>query len=69
MAGVFIPKNTRINLDIYALHHNPAVWKEPETFNPERFAPGGEAECLGLYSWLPFSNGTRQCIGLNFSMA
>lgn len=40
--------------------------KDPETFRPERFEPGGEAENLaGLgMSWLPFSNGQRQCIGI-----
>ncbi|KAI8143289.1 cytochrome P450 [Fennellomyces sp. T-0311] len=68
LAGVFVPKGTRVNLDVYALHHNPAVWKEPEVFDPERFAPGGEAERAGL-AWLPFGNGSRQCLGMNFSLA
>lgn len=65
IAGTFIPKGTRTTIDIYNLHHNPTVWKDPEIFRPERFAPGGEAEehaGLGM-SWLPFSNGARQCIG------
>ncbi|KAI8147944.1 cytochrome P450 [Fennellomyces sp. T-0311] len=66
--GVFIPKGTWLNLDIYALHNNPALWKDPEVFDPERFAPGGEAEHSGL-AWLPFGGGGRQCIGMNFSMA
>ncbi|CDS08805.1 hypothetical protein LRAMOSA10166 [Lichtheimia ramosa] len=44
IAGTFIPKGTRTTIDIYNLHHNPTVWKEPEIFRPERFAPGGEAE-------------------------
>lgn len=69
IAGTFIPKGTRTTIDIYNLHHNPTVWKEPEIFRPERFAPGGEAEehaGLGM-SWLPFSNGARQCIGNVFS--
>lgn len=42
------------------------ISKDPETFRPERFEPGGEAEKhagLGM-SWLPFSNGQRQCIGI-----
>ncbi|KAI8146009.1 cytochrome P-450 cyp509A1, partial [Fennellomyces sp. T-0311] len=68
LSGVFIPKGTRLQLDIYQLHHNPAVWKDPEAFDPERFAPGGEAEHGGL-TWLPFSSGARQCIGMNFSLA
>lgn len=43
---------------MYDIHHNPKVWKQPYTFNPDRFAPGGEAENMereGL-SWLPFSS-------------
>ncbi|KAJ8659176.1 hypothetical protein O0I10_005215 [Lichtheimia ornata] len=70
IAGTFVPKGTRGTIDIYNLHHNPTVWKDPETFRPERFEPGGEAEKhagLGM-SWLPFSNGQRQCIGMNFAL-
>ncbi|KAI9493687.1 cytochrome P-450 cyp509A1 [Zychaea mexicana] len=68
--GVFIPKGTRVMCSLYELHHNPSVWKNPEEFNPDRFAPNGEAEKLaGIgFAWLPFSNGSRQCIGMNFSM-
>ncbi|KAI9267665.1 cytochrome P450 [Helicostylum pulchrum] len=39
----------------------------------ERFRPGGEADqkISGEFgnSWIPFSNGARQCIGMNFSLA
>ncbi|KAI9264403.1 cytochrome P450 [Phascolomyces articulosus] len=68
LCGVFIPKGARLQLDIYQLHHNPTVWNNPEKFDPERFAPGGEAEHNGL-AWMPFSQGSRQCIGMNFSLA
>ena len=71
IAGTFIPKGTKTTVDIYHMHHNPIVWNDPETFRPERFAAGDEAEAhagSGL-SWVPFSNGQRQCIGMNFSLA
>ena len=71
LGGVFIPKGTRVGLEIFECHRNPRVWKSPATFDPERFAPGGEAEQvakLGM-SFVPFSSGARQCIGMNFSMA
>ncbi|CAO3594952.1 unnamed protein product [Absidia cylindrospora] len=68
--GVFIPKNTPVVVETHALHHNPDVWKNPEQFDPERFAPGGEHEtCHEGMAWLPFSSGSRGCLGMNFSLA
>ena len=65
LAGTVIPKGTNLTADIFVMHHDPAIWKNPEEFIPERFAPGGESESkagAGL-SWVPFGNGSRQCIG------
>ncbi|KAI9494942.1 cytochrome P450 [Zychaea mexicana] len=69
LSGVFIPKGTRLTVDLYELHHNPEVWKDPDQFDPDRFAPGGESDVMadGM-PWAPFSNGSRQCIGMNFSL-
>ncbi|CDS03770.1 hypothetical protein LRAMOSA01171 [Lichtheimia ramosa] len=70
ISGEVIPKGTRVVIDIHEMHHSPNIWYKPEEFRPERFTPGGEADQLagrGM-SWLPFSNGTRQCIGMNFSL-
>lgn len=64
ISGMVFPKETRVMLDIYELHHNPKVWSNPEKFDPDRFLPGGEAEQLASsgagMSWIPFSNGARQ---------
>ncbi|CAO3614072.1 unnamed protein product [Mucor hiemalis] len=69
ISGNFIPKGSEISVDIYNLHHNPDVWSDPYTFNPDRFIPGGEADSQEGVAWVPFSNGGRQCIGMNFSLA
>ncbi|SAL99978.1 hypothetical protein [Absidia glauca] len=67
--GIFIPKNTPIIVELDALHNNPAVWKNPERFDPDRFAPDGENQTrFQGAAWLPFSAGHRGCIGLNFSL-
>ncbi|KAI9279778.1 cytochrome P450 [Sporodiniella umbellata] len=66
--GTFIPKGSTINLDIYAIHHDPKYWTDAEEFIPERFDIGGEQENHEGLTWLPFSNGARQCIGMNFSL-
>ncbi|KAI8139907.1 cytochrome P-450 cyp509A1 [Fennellomyces sp. T-0311] len=71
LEGVFIPKGTPVVVDIYEIMHNPTVWSDPHKFNPERFVTGGEADQvakLGM-SWVPFGHGSRQCIGMNFSLA
>ncbi|KAF7729311.1 cytochrome P450-dit2 [Apophysomyces ossiformis] len=69
ICGMFIPKGTLVSVDVHNMHHNPNVWNNPEKFDPERFAPGGEAEEKSGMAWIPFSNGGRQCIGMNFSLA
>lgn len=69
LAGNFIPKGSELCIDIYNVHHNPDVWMDPYKFDPHRFAPGGEADQQKGVAWVPFSNGNRQCIGMNFSLA
>lgn len=53
--GVLLPKGTNVDIQIYALHHNPLVWDEPEKFNPERWA--NESEERDPYKYIPFSAG------------
>ncbi|KAI9484150.1 MAG: cytochrome P450 [Benjaminiella poitrasii] len=68
LAGTFIPEGSELSIDIYNLHHNPDIWHDPYKFDPERFLPGGEADQQEGIAWVPFSNGGRQCIGMNFSL-
>ncbi|KAI8146535.1 cytochrome P450 [Fennellomyces sp. T-0311] len=69
IAGTFIPKGTHVGLTVYELHHNPKVWKNPDIFDPERFAPGGEIDQLDGLPWTPFGNGgARACTGMKSSM-
>ncbi|XP_019060962.1 cytochrome P450 4A6 isoform X2 [Fukomys damarensis] len=63
--GHFLPKGFVITLSIYALHHNPKVWPNPEVFDPSRFAPDSPRHS---HSFLPFSGGPRNCIGKQFAM-
>ncbi|KAG0181209.1 cytochrome P450-dit2 [Apophysomyces sp. BC1034] len=71
VGGLFVPKGTLLSVDVYNIHHNPEVWNNPELFDPERFSEGGEYEThntSGL-TWIPFSQGGRICIAMNFSLA
>jgi cytochrome P450 len=52
---------------IFMTHRHPEFWREPERFDPERFAPGadrGRHAC----AYLPFGAGPRICLGMNFAL-
>jgi len=59
---VAIPKGSGISLRIAGLHYNPKYWKDPLTFNPARFSGDWPRE-----AFLPFSGGSRSCIGRRFA--
>jgi cytochrome P450/NADPH-cytochrome P450 reductase len=52
---------------IPALHRDPAVWREPDRFDPTRFEPAAFRE-IPDKAWLPFGNGQRSCIGRAFAL-
>jgi len=65
VAGVPIPKDTLVKVDVLGIHYNPLIWKDPYKFDPERFSDGGELEThASTYSYLPFGGGARQCVGM-----
>ena len=51
-----------IGTNIVGLMHNPKYYENPEVFNPDRWATKG-AHTTEAYSFIPFSAGTRSCIG------
>ena len=32
-----VPKGMVVNIPIYAMHRNPEIWPEPDTWKPERY--------------------------------
>ncbi|KNC53340.1 uncharacterized protein AMSG_08841 [Thecamonas trahens ATCC 50062] len=61
--GFRIPSGSNVSLNIYALHHNPTVWPDPERFDPSRF----ESPLSSPFAHIPFSAGSRNCIGRKFA--
>lgn len=70
LSGTFIPKGSMVTVNIYNVHHVDKIWKDSAKFNPDRFAEDGEAnrDAGEGMTWLPFGNGARQCLGMNFSL-
>ncbi|XP_072014714.1 cytochrome P450 2J4-like [Amphiura filiformis] len=58
----YIPKGSIILPNLWAIHHDPDVWANPDEFNPERFLDENgvlqEKEEL-----IPFTIGRRNCVG------
>lgn len=68
LKGIIIPKDTVILIPIYALHHDPKHWPEPEEFRPERFSKENK-DSVNPFAYLPFGAGPRNCIGFRFAQA
>ncbi|MGH1416120.1 MAG: cytochrome P450 [Pelagimonas sp.] len=58
-----LPGDTVI-LPIYALHRNHMLWDNPDHFDPDRWADAKPDR----YSYLPFGDGPRICIGSSFAI-
>lgn len=63
-----IPTGTNILCSPYLLQRNPEYFPDPEKFDPDRFLPT-ERETRPPYSYIPFSPGIRNCIGVKFAVA
>uniref|UniRef100_A0A146M9X5 Cytochrome P450 6a2 n=1 Tax=Lygus hesperus TaxID=30085 RepID=A0A146M9X5_LYGHE len=64
-SDVVLPPGVNVFVPIYALHHDPQHFPEPEKFVPERFDEGKDAISKGTYA--PFGDGPRICIGSRFA--
>jgi cytochrome P450 len=54
-----------VMLPVYALHRNHRLWRDPDRFDPERFA---DRQSIDRFSYLPFGDGPRICIGASFAL-
>lgn len=63
--GVTIPEGTQVFHNNYIMHRHPAYWKEPEKFDPDRFAPGNVIDPI---YYAPFGLGERKCLGSKLAM-
>jgi cytochrome P450 len=67
VCGYRIPAGAMLSISPYVTHRDPALWENPEGFDPDRFTPE-RAAGRPHYAYFPFGGGPRQCIGKGFAL-
>jgi len=65
LCGAEIRAGDTVIVPIYALHRSHLLWDAPDLFRPQRFA---DRQAIARYSYLPFGDGPRICIGAGFAL-
>ncbi|XP_053675741.1 cytochrome P450 6A1-like [Anopheles nili] len=64
--GAILPEGIGVIISNLAFHYDPEFFPDPEAFKPERFADKNESK--NNFSYLPFGEGPRICIGMRFGL-
>ena len=65
--GHTVPVGCLVDINLFNVHHNPQVWHDPMTYDPDRFLPE-RMKTMDSHAFMPFSAGPRNCIGQVFAM-
>lgn len=68
VCGCRVPRGTDVLVSAWALHRDPALWPDPERFDPSRFTPERVNE-RDRWAYLPFGGGQRRCVGDHYAFA
>ncbi|GFQ03551.1 cytochrome p450 82c4 [Phtheirospermum japonicum] len=70
IGNYYVPKGTRLVVNLWKLHRDPKVWSNPDEFRPERFLE--EHNNVGYmgqnFEYTPFGSGRRMCPGVTFAL-
>lgn len=65
--GYKIPKDTLVFINQYTANRDSSMWKDPYTFDPERFLKYVDGRCqidpVQVNRYMIFSTGSRKCPG------
>ena len=64
--GFYVPKGTKMMLGIYPTQRMEPWWRNPDTFDPDRFNDVRREDATHKYAWVPFGGGVHKCIGMHF---
>lgn len=62
-----VAAGTPVYIPVYAVHRHERLWRDPDAFDPDRFAPEA-MRAMHRYAYLPFGAGPRICIGMGFAL-
>jgi cytochrome P450 family 6 len=65
LSGMVIEKGVSVFVPVFAIHKDPKIYPNPDKFDPERFTVA-ETKKRHPYTFLPFGEGPRNCIGIRF---
>nr|DAB41778.1 TPA_inf: cytochrome P450 CYP332A4 [Danaus plexippus] len=65
--GLKIEKGVPVLVNVVAIHNNEKYYPEPEKWKPERFMTGNKQDNRE-FTFLPFGDGPRFCIGKRYGM-
>ncbi|ODM94569.1 Cytochrome P450 4C1 [Orchesella cincta] len=63
---LILPPDTSVIVAPYIMHNMAEYYPNPEIFDPDRFLPE-EVKKRNPYSYIPFSGGIRNCIGMKLA--
>jgi cytochrome P450 len=66
LGGYVIPAGALVLLSPYLTHRHPAVWEDPERFDPDRFT-SVRGRMRPAFAYFPFGGGPRHCVGSAFA--
>ncbi|KAI5630784.1 cytochrome p450 domain-containing protein [Phthorimaea operculella] len=65
-SGLLLSEGLRVHIPVYHLHHDPRNFPDPHSFKPERFLAENKHN-IKPYTYMPFGEGQRICIGMRFA--
>ena len=65
--GYELPAGSLAIVSPAVTHRLPAIYSDPDRYDPDRFAPGREEDRKASYSLIGFGGGKHRCIGMVFA--